>query len=96
MGTNNEQQDMTIHGKDCYLSYLDKNGKWHVFGGERDCSFNTTTDFQETAGITSGKWKEYIPTKSGWRMQFGGILLDDTDIEELYLSRTQITVRMKK
>lgn len=85
---------MTIHGKDCFLGYQDASSAWHVFGGERSCSVSVTTDMQETSGTAGGKWKEYIPMKSGWRMQFNGLLLEDTDLTAMMMQRTKIYVRM--
>lgn len=87
---------MAIHGKDCYLSYQNDEGKWVVFGGEKTCSFNGSTDMQECASPTSGASREYVPMKTGWTMAFEGLLLDShTDVMLLWQQRRKITVRMK-
>lgn len=86
---------MIIHGKDLFLCYMDAEGTWRVFGAERTCSLSATTDMQEVAGLDSARWKEYIPMLSSWRMQFGGNLMEATDIDDLYLNRTPIGIRMK-
>lgn len=87
---------MAIHGKDCYLSYQNDEGEWVVFGGEKTCSFNGSTDMQECASPDSGANREYVPMKTGWTMAFEGILLDShTDVMRLWQQRRKISVRMK-
>lgn len=86
---------MAIHGKDCYLSYLNDEGEWVVFGGEKTCSFNGSTDMQECASPDSGASREYVPMKMGWTMAFEGLLLDShTDVIQLWMQRRKILVRM--
>lgn len=87
---------MAIHGKDCYLSYQNDEGEWVVFGGEKTCSFNGSTDMQECASPDSGASREYVPMKTGWTMAFEGLLLDShTDVMLLWRQRRKIAVRMK-
>lgn len=87
---------MAIHGKDCFLSYQNDEGEWVVFGGEKTCSFNGSTDMQECASPDSGASREYVPMKTGWTMAFEGLLLDShTDVMLLWRQRRKITVRMK-
>lgn len=86
---------MAIHGKDCYLSYQNDEGEWVVFGGEKTCSFNGSTDMQECASPDSGASREYVPMKTGWTMAFEGLLLDShTDVIQLWRQRRKILVRM--
>lgn len=86
---------MAIHGKDCYLSYQNDEGEWVVFGGEKTCSFNGSTDMQECASPDSGASREYVPMKTGWTMAFEGLLLDShTDVMLLWMQRRKILVRM--
>jgi predicted secreted protein len=87
---------MAIHGKDCFLSYQNDEGEWVVFGGEKTCSFNGSTDMQECASPDSGASREYVPMKTGWTMAFEGLLLDShTDVMLLWRQRRKIVVRMK-
>jgi predicted secreted protein len=87
---------MAIHGKDCFLSYQNDEDEWVVFGGEKTCSFNGSTDMQECASPDSGASREYVPMKTGWTMAFEGLLLDSpTDVMLLWRQRRKIVVRMK-
>lgn len=86
---------MAIHGKDCFLSYQNDEGEWVVFGGEKTCSFNGSTDMQECASPDSGACREHVPMKTGWTMAFEGLLLDShTDVIQLWMQRRKILVRM--
>ena len=78
------------------MSYQNDEGEWVVFGGEKTCSFNGSTDMQECASPDSGACREYIPMKTGWTMAFEGLLLDShTDVLLLWRQRRKISVRMK-
>lgn len=83
---------MTIHGEDCFLSYMSDSG-WVTFGGEKSCSVEIDTEMIEVCSPTSGNAREYIPGKSGWKMDFNGLLLKDTDLFYLRKRRTPINVR---
>ena len=87
---------MVIHGNDCFLSYKDDEGAWHVFGGEKSSALSCDTDLQETASPTSGNWREYLPKKSGWAIQFNGLLLD-TSVNPfmLWKGRKKLEIQMK-
>lgn len=59
----------------------------------RSCEVNSDTDFVEKSGTSQGKWKEFEPKRSGWRMSVTCLLADDeTDIINAYNNRTKLTV----
>lgn len=59
----------------------------------RNCEVDSDTDFAEKSGTTQGKWKEYEPMRSGWKMSVTCLLSDDESaVMAAYNNRTLLTV----
>ena len=59
----------------------------------RNCEVDSDTDFVEKSGTQQGKWKEFEPKRSGWKMSVTCLLADDeTDVWQAYNNHTLLDV----
>jgi predicted secreted protein len=80
---------MAINGTNI-LIYL--NGS--PIAGSRSDDVQTDGDLIETASPTSGDWKTYLAGRKNWSLNISWLVTDISDINNLLLVNTTVTVRI--